>query len=199
MPDFKIVKSHFKDFSLLWEPRDIVDGDCYWTAKINNYIWIGLFDCTGHGISRAFLSLILMSKLGRIFQNIQEVSEHLPSLILEEIDENLKDSVGRKEPGYSGKEGADGCIRCWEIGSSSIIFSSANIPIITQMRDKTNVYFGIRRSLGYGKNSTRKFEDNTLDIEKSTRIFLFSDGVIDERSETSGMSYGRKKFTEFIS
>ena len=117
---------------------------------------------------------------------------------MEEIDENLKDSVGREEPGYSGKEGADGCIRCWEIGSSSIIFSSANIPIITQMRDKTNVYFGIRRSLGYGKNSTRKFEDNTLDIEKSTRIFLFSDGVVDERSETSGMSYGRKNLQNLL-
>ena len=167
LPDFKIVKSHFKDFSLLWEPRDIVGGDCYWTAKINNYIWIGLFDCTGHGIPGAFLTLILMSKLVRIFQNIQEVSEHLPSLILEEIDENLRDSLGHEEHGYSGREGADGCILRWEIGSSSIIYSSANMPIITQMRDKTNVHFGIRRSLGYGKNSTRKFEDNTLDPAES--------------------------------
>ena len=198
LPDFKIVKSHFKDFSLLWEPRDIVGGDCYWTAKINNYIWIGLFDCTGHGIPGAFLTLILMSKLVRIFQNIQEVSEHLPSLILEEIDENLRDSLGHEENGYSGREGADGCILRWGIGSSSIIYSSANMPIITQMRDKTNVHFGIRRSLGYGKNSTRKFEDNTLDIEKSTRIFLFSDGVVDEGNETSGMSYGRKNLQNLL-
>ena len=77
--------------------RDIVGGDCYWTVKNNNHIWFGLFDCTGHGIPGAFVTLILLSKLSRIFHNARGFSDFRPSTLLEEVDKSLKDSFNRRE------------------------------------------------------------------------------------------------------
>ena len=61
LPDLSKTLDDFGDFSLIWEPRDIVGGDCYWSVKFENNVWFGLFDCTGHGVPGAFVSLILLS------------------------------------------------------------------------------------------------------------------------------------------
>ncbi len=197
LPELDTVKSQFKDFSLLWEPRDIVGGDCYWTVKNNNHIWFGLFDCTGHGIPGAFVTLILLSKLSRIFHNARGFSDFRPSTLLEEVDTSLKDSFNQERSNFT-REGADGCVLLWEIGSNEVIISGANMSLITQINDKICVHTGVRRSLGYGRKNVKKFEDKILSIEKSSRIFLFSDGVIDEGNEVSGISYGRKNLQNLL-
>ena len=72
------------------------------------------------------------------------------------------------------------------------------MSLITQINDKICVHTGVRRSLGYGRKNVKKFEDKILSIEKSSRIFLFSDGVIDEGNEVSGISYGRKNLQNLL-
>ena len=39
LPDLDKTFNEFSDFSLIWEPRDIVGGDCYWSVKFEKQIW----------------------------------------------------------------------------------------------------------------------------------------------------------------
>src|SRR5664279_2869654 len=44
-------------------PKDTVSGDFYWSHKIGNLILVGVFDCTGHGIPGAFMSILGLTLL----------------------------------------------------------------------------------------------------------------------------------------
>jgi serine phosphatase RsbU (regulator of sigma subunit) len=200
LPDLDKTTNNFLDFSLLWAPRDIVGGDCYWSIKFENKIWFGLFDCTGHGVPGAFVSLILLSKLMRIFQEAQNETERLPSNLLYNLDLNLRDSLSQDNSVGLRDDGADGAIIQWELGSSEIIFAGANMPILIQQGLKLKEIKGVRRSIGYRKNrDLSEFIDKNIDINDQTRLFIYTDGVTDEGRELDGLAFGKNRLKSFLS
>ena len=200
LPDLSKTLDDFGDFSLIWEPRDIVGGDCYWSVKFENNVWFGLFDCTGHGVPGAFVSLILLSKLMRIFQEAQNEFDRTPGKLLSNLDIGLRESLSQEESIGLRDDGADGAIIRWEIGSSHITFAGANMPILIQKGLEMNEIKGVRQSLGYRKSKNiSDFIDNKVEINDQTRLYIFTDGVLDEGRETDGIAYGRKRLMSFLS
>ena len=200
LPDLKKTTKYFSDFNLIWEPRDIVGGDCYWSIIFDKKIWFGLFDCTGHGVPGAFVSLILLSRLMRIFQEAQNDTERLPSKLLKNLDLSLRESLGQDELDGLRDDGADGAILQWDLGSSEIIFGGANMPIIIQKGENIEEVKGVRRSLGYRKSKILgEFKDKIININDQTRLFIFTDGVTDEGRELDGLAYGKKRLISFLS
>ena len=200
LPDLEKTTKYFSDFNLIWEPRDIVGGDCYWSIIFDKKIWFGLFDCTGHGVPGAFVSLILLSRLMIIFQEAQNDTERLPSKLLKNLDLSLRESLGQDELDGLRDDGADGAILQWELGSSKIIFGGANMPIIIQKGENIEEVKGVRRSLGYRKSKILgEFKDEIININDQTRLFIFTDGVTDEGRELDGLAYGKKRLISFLS
>ena len=200
LPNLKKTFDEFNDFSLIWEPRDIVGGDCYWSVKFEKKIWFGLFDCTGHGVPGAFVSLILLSKLMKIFQEAQNEREKSPGKLLYNLDVGLRESLSQEDSIGLRDDGADGAIISWEIGSDEIIFAGANMPILIQHGQKINEIKGVRQSLGYRKSKNLTvFIENIIEINEQTRLFILTDGVIDEGREDDGIAYGRKRLISFLS
>ena len=54
-----IPNSSFIDSFVVYQPKEIVGGDFYFTYEINNHKIFGVADCTGHGIPGAMLTLML--------------------------------------------------------------------------------------------------------------------------------------------
>ena len=188
LPDLNKTTDKFSDFSLIWEPRDIVGGDCYWSVKLGEKVWFGLFDCTGHGVPGAFVSLILLSKLMRIFQETQNERERLPGKLLSSLDAGLRESLSQEETKGLRDDGADGLIFSWEIGSSQITFAGANMPILIQNGLNVTEVKGVRRSLGYRKNKNMlELIDKKVELNNNTRLYIFTDGILDEGRETDGI------------
>ena len=199
LPELDKTFDEFSDFSLIWEPRDIVGGDCYWSVKFEKQIWFGLFDCTGHGVPGAFVSLILISKLMKIFQEAQNESDKSPGKLLSSLDVGLRESLSQEETIGLRDDGADGAIISWEIGSDQITYAGANMPILIKHGRNINEIKGVRQSLGYRKSKNISgFTDNKIEINEQTRLFIFTDGVIDEGRETDGIAYGRKRLKSFL-
>ena len=200
LPDLNKTTDKFSDFSLIWEPRDIVGGDCYWSVKLGEKVWFGLFDCTGHGVPGAFVSLILLSKLMRIFQETQNERERLPGKLLSSLDAGLRESLSQEETKGLRDDGADGLIFSWEIGSSQITFAGANMPILIQNGLNVTEVKGVRRSLGYRKNKNMlELIDKKVELNNNTRLYIFTDGILDEGRETDGIAYGKKRLISFLS
>ena len=199
LPDLNKTINDFTEFNLIWEPRDIVGGDCYWSVKLEKKVWFGLFDCTGHGVPGAFVSLILLSKLMRIFQEAQNENDRSPEKLLSSLDDGLRESLSQEESKGLRDDGADGAIISWEIGSSNITFAGANMPILIQNGSIINEHKGIRRSLGYRKNKNRlDFINKKIELNNSTRLFIYTDGILDEGRNTDGIAYGKKRLMSFL-
>ncbi len=199
LPDLNKTINDFTEFNLIWEPRDIVGGDCYWSVKLEKKVWFGLFDCTGHGVPGAFVSLILLSKLMRIFQEAQNENDRSPEKLLSSLDDGLRESLSQEESKGLRDDGADGAIISWEIGSSNITFAGANMPILIQNGSIINEQKGIRRSLGYRKNKNRlEFINKKIELNNSTRLFIYTDGILDEGRNSDGIAYGKKRLMSFL-
>ncbi len=72
------LQKHFDCF-VFFRPRDIVSGDFYYFAEKNDKKIIAVADCTGHGVSGAFMTMIGNNILNQII-NDQEI--HQPDQIL---------------------------------------------------------------------------------------------------------------------
>ena len=58
LPEINAGLHGFREFKYVWEPRDIVGGDFYWTGRKEDWTSLIVADCTGHGIPGAFMTLI---------------------------------------------------------------------------------------------------------------------------------------------
>ena len=66
MPEPELLSSFFKDYFVLFLPRDIVSGDFYYVLRRHSYICVAAGDCTGHGVPGALLSILGISFLNDI-------------------------------------------------------------------------------------------------------------------------------------
>jgi serine phosphatase RsbU (regulator of sigma subunit) len=78
LPFEEIYKKYFDDYFILYNPKNIVSGDFYWTRIISNdktgttKLAIAVADCTGHGVPGAFMSMLGMTTLSDITANPEE-------------------------------------------------------------------------------------------------------------------------------
>ncbi len=82
------------DCFVFFRPRDIVSGDFYWFAHKENIKILVVADCTGHGVSGAFMTMIGNNILNQIVYD-QEI--HQPDRILNLISPLLEKTLLHSE------------------------------------------------------------------------------------------------------
>ncbi|MBI4646836.1 MAG: SpoIIE family protein phosphatase, partial [Bacteroidia bacterium] len=80
----------FTDYFVLFKPKDVVSGDFYWAAIVNEWLIITAADCTGHGVPGAFMSMLCVSFLNEIVRkkevtNAAMVLNNLRSSVIEAL------------------------------------------------------------------------------------------------------------------
>ena len=53
--------------------------------------------------------------------------------------------------------------------------------------------------MGYRKNKNRlEFINKKIELSNSTRLFIFTDGILDEGRNIDGIAYGKKRLMSFL-
>ncbi len=186
------------DAFVFWLPRDIVSGDFYWIRQIENYIYIAVADCTGHGVPGAFMSM-----LGYAFLN-EIVKDHVfiePNLILEDLRDHVKASLKQTGKFNETKDGMDLAFCVIDLNTNIMQFAGANSSlIIIKKQGETRQLIEIKPTkspIGV-YHMERPFENNTIQIEQHDVFYLFTDGYIDQFDETGKHKFYRKQFKELL-
>ncbi len=66
LPKTENIQKLFKDFFVLYQPKDIVSGDFYFFEEIDGVAYLAIADCTGHGVAGAFMAMVGSSLLHQI-------------------------------------------------------------------------------------------------------------------------------------
>ena len=61
-----MLNQHLGKAYAIWQPKDLVGGDFYWVKRVGDDDYLVFFDCTGHGVPGAFMTLIVTSVLDQI-------------------------------------------------------------------------------------------------------------------------------------
>ena len=126
LPKIEILKNVFADSFVLFRPKDVVSGDFYWFASVENHTIITVADCTGHGVPGAFMSMLGMSLLKEIV-----VKEYItePSVILRKLRKEIINALQQKGISGEQKDGMDMALISYNHDTKAIKYAGANNPI----------------------------------------------------------------------
>lgn len=166
----------FPEYFCLFLPKDIVSGDFYWMHRIDNRILVGVFDCTGHGVPGAFMSM-----LGITFLNETVIREGItePHFILNRLREKIIEALCQKGISNELHDGMDGSIISYDLNSKKIYYSGA-FNLMCLIRDNEIIEFkGDKMPIGYYEKMS-DFSCQEIMIKPNDLIYLFTDGYADQ-------------------
>ncbi|MDI1355632.1 MAG: two-component regulator propeller domain-containing protein [bacterium] len=201
LPAKSLITKHLPQHFTLYMTKDIVSGDFYWFAHLNNCSIIAAVDCTGHGVPGAFMSLIGYNLMNRIV-NEKKITD--PHLILLELNNGVLEVLHKNES--ESKDGMDiaickinhkqktldyaGAMRpLWvvsetENGKKELIELKADkIPIGTKQKDRTQQI---------------AFTTHTLPLTKRQSFYIFTDGYADQFGGPKEKKYSTARFKQLI-
>ncbi|NOZ46701.1 MAG: tetratricopeptide repeat protein [Chlorobi bacterium] len=194
LPGDELFKNYFKNYFILYLPKEIISGDFYWIRKVNNFIYFAVADCTGHGTPGALLSMLGISFLNEIItkNNIEG-----PASILEDLRIYIKDALKQNSRHVDSRDGMDIALCRFNTKTKELKYSGANNPIYIVKHNEfielepTDNPIGIYIQEEEFKNITIQLEDNDL-------VYLFTDGFIDQVNGDNKKKYMSNNFKELI-
>jgi serine phosphatase RsbU (regulator of sigma subunit) len=183
--------------SLVWRPRDVVGGDCFFAVKDETGILFGLIDCTGHGVPGALLTSIAISETNRLTARGDLRTD--PSGLLNELNRRIKAALNQEGAEEAGQadDGMDAVFVRLDAGSHLIRAASAKLPIFVVSADgAVEQIKGARKGLGYRDTPLdQQWPEIAIPIRDGDRIFLATDGVGDQIGEAIPMAFGWTRFS----
>ncbi len=202
LPPKSLLDSCFKEYFILYKPRDIVSGDFYWfknlTQQKNKIIAFALGDCTGHGVPGAFLTIFGLSMLNEIFTD-QFKNLHA-NTVLTMMRQKMK-SILHQSYETDQRESIDIALFIYNVDHKTLEYAGANSPayIIRHNRGKdllielkpTKSPIGI-----YYKEQS--FVNQLISLQDNDKLYLFSDGFQTQFGGKDGKKYYSKRMKQFI-
>ena len=175
-------------------PKDIVSGDFYWFHRIDNKLLVGLFDCTGHGIPGAFMSM-----LGVTLLNETVIREKIiePHLILNRLRKKIIEALGQKGIISEVRDGMDGSIISYDLTSRKLVYSCAYNPLYLIRDNKFIELKGDRMPLSYHAKMT-DFSSQEIKTRRNDRVYLSTDGFIAQFGGQKQKKFGTAQFKELL-
>jgi serine phosphatase RsbU (regulator of sigma subunit)/tetratricopeptide (TPR) repeat protein len=187
LPKENFLSSVFSDFFVLYLPKDVVSGDFYWIEQVGRQTIIAAVDCTGHGVSGAFMSMIGNSLLDKITETLPILE---PNLILDMLDQEVKHTLNQ-EHNAGNEVGMDMalCVIDRDIEHGDffrILFAGAgqSMYYLVPQIGKLEEVKGESKSIGIvsRKKADFKYTKKELFLHKGSSIYLSSDGFPDQNN-----------------
>lgn len=194
LPDVELVHQFVPDHFVLFKPRDVVSGDFYWFAKVEDQFIVTVADCTGHGVPGAFMSMLGMSLLKEII-----LKEYItqPDVILRRLRKEVIQALGQK--GFEGeqKDGMDISLCSINTETFAMQWSGANNPCFIIRNGELIKMLPDKMPIGYYTRMD-KFVLQEIQLQKNDLVYLFSDGYLDQFGGPDNKKFMTKKFRELL-
>ena len=196
LPSKSDVESQFGEVSVLWQPKDLVGGDFYWVGQIGGARYLVFFDCTGHGVPGAFMTLITTSVLEKI-SAASPFALGAPQM-LEQVHQGVCEQLGiaLEKP---GKDGLDCAVIKMDVSEGQMEFAGASLDLF--VRDKTGAVTrlrGARHCLGYQiYEQARMFESHRVPLAGNSFV-LVTDGLATQIGQMSKRVLGTRRIIEAL-
>ncbi|WPP48617.1 SpoIIE family protein phosphatase [Catalinimonas niigatensis] len=176
LPNDQYLKQLFPESCLIFMPKDTVSGDFYWVSQHQGYQILIVADCTGHGVPGALITLIGHSLLTEAIQARQMRD---PSTILTFLHQKLLERFRYHESSRQHGMDIGVCVIWQEGGRYNVQYSGAKNTLLMIKNGELGKIKGNRISIG-GTRQDVSFDCQTLHLNPGDKIYLSSDGFIDQ-------------------
>ena len=195
LPDPEQLKTLFKDYFVLFLPRDIVSGDFYYVFSHNQYICAAAADCTGHGVPGALLSILGISFLNDILQSRCDLKANR---ILNLMREKLMKALHQTGEEAETKDSIDIGLCIIDYAAGKLQFSGANRPLIRMRNGVLTEYKQDKMTIGVAPLREHPFTNQIMDILPGDIFYLYTDGFSDQFGEVTDKKFKQKQLKRLI-
>jgi ligand-binding sensor domain-containing protein/serine phosphatase RsbU (regulator of sigma subunit) len=197
LPSKDYIFSKLPRAFILYKPKDIVSGDFYWFGEKNGWKIFAVVDCTGHGVPGAFMSMIGHNLMHQI---IQEKGITDPGDILNALHKGVQESLRQGNNEVNTNDGMDVSIIAINGSSNTRLWAGANRPLIIITEDGVfDKLDGNKYPIGGSQfDIKRDFTTRTIQLNKTSMAYLFSDGYADQFGGANGKKFMVKRFHDLL-
>ncbi|NUM50320.1 MAG: tetratricopeptide repeat protein [Flavobacteriales bacterium] len=209
-PKHEGVSRSKRNYFVFFRPKDVVSGDFYWAAELNN----GNFayccaDSTGHGVPGAIMSILNISSLEKSIETQTE-----PHQILSETRRIIINRLKKDGSKEGGKDGMDCSLLVLDKERKKLSFALANNPvfIVRSVAPSSPKKEGISRSnaqellefkadkmpVGKHEKDTEPFNLHTINVQPGDTIYTLTDGFSDQFGGAKNKKYMIKNVKELL-
>ena len=197
----------FADQHMLWKPRDVVGGDCFFVRHLAEGTLVAVIDCTGHGVPGAFMTLIALSWMEQTTPGLDDSVD--PGQLLAGLNRYIKGVLNQKADAASmlaqaavvADDGMDVAMLWQPRGRPSLRFASAKLTLMTTEPGSGEVHHIEGDKMGVGYASTPEdavWTTHTLNFDRENRCLVITDGIIDQLGGAKTIALGKKRTTQFF-
>jgi serine phosphatase RsbU (regulator of sigma subunit) len=199
------MRRTLNDHFLIWEPRDVVSGDFYYFHAYEDGFLVIIFDCTGHGVPGAFMTLIMSAFLQSA---LNEGDRRNPGELIAAVNRRVKQAMGQIDHSHGepdaepvSDDGMDAAF-CWvDTTQRKLIYAGAHLPLFIQRPGDTEVHTidGDRAGVGYATTAMdQQWHNHELDLPEGSCVYFFTDGVTDQLGGKKGIAFGKRRIRETL-
>ncbi len=187
----RVLPSHF----ILNLPRNIVSGDFYWVGEQDGFRTIAVADCTGHGVSGAFMTMAGTAFLNEI-QSRQAIQA--PNEVLFELRKLVMKLLQQKGEEGEAADGMDISMVRIHPGNRKMEFAGANNPLYRLRNGELEIFKGDRMPIGIHLNFNTPFVCHEIDLLPGDILYMFTDGYADQFGGPRNKKFRYKQFQDLL-
>ncbi|MEY4605204.1 MAG: hypothetical protein RIT43_2496 [Bacteroidota bacterium] len=197
IPVSSVFTDALGDHFVYYRPKDVVSGDFPWMLKKDEYVYFAAVDCTGHGVPGAMMSMIGNLLLNSIVLNGERCKS--PAEILLELHRSVVGTLKQDAEGNKAADGMDAALCRMNFNTGELLFSGAHLPLFLLRNGELEVFKGDKFPVGGMQYRNRNtYSDHFIQLEKGDRVFVFSDGIIDQIGGPENIKWMSASLKEFI-
>ncbi len=192
LPTKDVIASSFNDYFVLFNPKDQVSGDFYYLKKFNDFVIFSTADCTGHGVSGGFLTMLAITNLNDIVskRNIKNPGKAL-NLLRDKIKKTYQTF------GSENKNGLDIALCALNTKTNLLHYAGAYNPLWIIRNNELIEYRATRNPIGFYLKEV-DFEYHEIQLQKDDNLYIFSDGYADQFGGEEDKKFTAKRFKQLL-
>jgi len=181
---------------VIWKPRDVVGGDIYLASAWGDGFLVVLGDCTGHGVPGAFMTLIAS---GALSHARGEVEPGQLAGLVRRMHQIMQTNLNQHIQGGDSDDGMELGALFVRPTAGTVCFVGARFPLFIQKEGEIVELKSDKRGIGYRHIPyDQEFTEQVLRISPGLRIYMVSDGVIDQIGGVQHRAFGKRRFKELL-
>lgn len=182
------------EYVLFDRPQDMLSGDFIWRRKYNNKTLIAVGDSTGHKVRGTIISVLSISMLKEtIFENFDLSINEIISIFYKKFNASLNSSDILKN-----EDSVDLALVLFDFENQKMEFTGGKIPLYLIRKEyQYNLYKYEADRIRISKVPD-KFKNHVIDLKNNDKIYIATDGFINQFGKFGQKKYTSKKFRDFL-
>ena len=195
LPSNETISSVFRENFVFYQPKEIIGGDFYYLKNFGDKIIFIVGDCTGHGVPGAMMSMMSVNILKNI---IETKGLKKPGLILESLVKQFGAAFRNEDSTSTIQDGLEISVCMFDKSENQLYYSGAGARMFLFINNKLIKLRGTSIGINSSTSIDEVFTEHKFDVSSGFKVYLFSDGIVDQFGGTSGKKFTTKRLENLI-